>query len=455
MQPEDVEVLVSQGEGQRLEFKQSFAEENKAIECLCAFANSVGGTLLFGVRDDGHVVGVTLGQRTLSGFSNNLRQNTQPPLAPTLEEVQLSTEKVVAAQIDSHQPGQLFHAFGKAFIRVGKSNHVMTPDEMRARLLEANVDWSEERDRPRFEVSIGAASRRETEYAPEFKVKQASGKQVRSIEWRVRGPRFAMDWRVAQGSALERTHFTAQFDLTAPPIEDDRVALDEMGFEIRHHWRGKERHELHRWPMSRRVVDARKVLWDAGKPILPPAEWDSPGGPDVQTPAAIELEALPPTDDNHIQLLLKNNGAAQDFVVDVIEFNGIEERQQRYVMKWRGHEAESRTIYSGRDAVLDVAQVTPPVVDPGGVVNAIRRGSFRLFSTSLPGGWDVHVGPSDWIPIRQAAKETDAFEESIALKLRVTGSLGARTARRLKMGFNRPRAGEYAVWATVDEWPEQ
>ena len=155
----------------------------------------------------------------------------------------------------------------------------MTPQEMKSRLLEGSVDWSEDRDRPRFEVQIAGASRLETEYAPSFSVGHISGDPVRNLEWRVRGPRFqGIDWRSAQGSALPRTSFSGKFNLSSAPVDDDIVGLDEMGFEIRFHWRGKWRHELHRWPITRRPLHT-KVLWDAGGPLLPSNDWDELGSP--------------------------------------------------------------------------------------------------------------------------------------------------------------------------------
>jgi predicted HTH transcriptional regulator len=52
--------LIAQGEGQRLEFKRSLAELEDSVCSVAAFANAEGGTLLFGVRADGTVIGVTL-----------------------------------------------------------------------------------------------------------------------------------------------------------------------------------------------------------------------------------------------------------------------------------------------------------------------------------------------------------------------------------------------------------
>ncbi len=199
MQADEVTTLISLGEGQRVEFKETFAETNKAIESLCAFANSRGGTVLFGVRDNGRLAGVSLGRNTLAGFANSLRQNSHPPLAPSIDEIHLDDGEVVAVQVAGHKPSELFMAFGKAFIRVGNSNHVMTPEEMKARLLEGEADGLEDRDRPRFDVSLSGAKRLEAEYEPQFKVTQISGDPVRGIEWRIRGPRFPMEWRAAQG----------------------------------------------------------------------------------------------------------------------------------------------------------------------------------------------------------------------------------------------------------------
>ena len=53
---DDLQILIQEGEGTTLEFKESlsssFARE------LVALANTIGGKILLGVRDDGTVVGV-------------------------------------------------------------------------------------------------------------------------------------------------------------------------------------------------------------------------------------------------------------------------------------------------------------------------------------------------------------------------------------------------------------
>lgn len=50
--------LISGGEGQKLDFKYCISDSRKIARTLSAFANTDGGTLLIGVRDNGSIAGV-------------------------------------------------------------------------------------------------------------------------------------------------------------------------------------------------------------------------------------------------------------------------------------------------------------------------------------------------------------------------------------------------------------
>ena len=427
-----------------VEFKTGFAEESAAIEALGAFANALGGGVFFGVRPDGVPCGVTIGTNTIENFVNKLRRESQPPLSPRIDPLDIDGKVVVSTSVAAPEPGQLFHVFNRALVRVGRTNQVMSPEEQKARLRQAQEKWSEETDRPRFEVRQTSANSLETQFAPQFGVKQFSGDPVANLEWRIRGPRFSMDWRAASGSALERTAFTNKFDLTEAIHVDEAVGANEMGFEIRFYWRGRWRTELHRWPITRQELRQelrQKVLWDIGSELLPPVDIDWP---------CFEVEPLPPTPDNHVHLLVRNDGETQDFVADVMGFDNIEEPQQRYKMKWREDTAANptRTIHKGADDVLDVAQITPPDLAPGGARDAYRRGSFWLFSVKLPGGWEVHAGQSGWRPAEEALRSVDPYDDTIALMIRVSGSSGDHVTKVLRLGFSRTPLSE-GTGATV------
>lgn len=51
MRPTDLDILLHEGEGSMLEYKESFS--SSLARELVAFANSAGGKILLGVRDDG------------------------------------------------------------------------------------------------------------------------------------------------------------------------------------------------------------------------------------------------------------------------------------------------------------------------------------------------------------------------------------------------------------------
>jgi len=151
VQPEEARQLIQQGEGQRVEFKASFSEAREAIQTLCAMTHAGGGTVFFGVRNDGSIAGVQLGKKTLEDFANQLRFNTQPPLTPRIDTCTIDGKIVVAATVEEAPPDSVHLAYNAAYIRVGKTNQVMPPEQQRHRYLS--------RFRPDIRSMQGAAQR--------------------------------------------------------------------------------------------------------------------------------------------------------------------------------------------------------------------------------------------------------------------------------------------------------
>src|SRR5438105_10156166 len=50
--------LIAEGEGQQLDFKYHIGSAAKIAKTLVAFANTDGGKLLLGVKDNGNIIGV-------------------------------------------------------------------------------------------------------------------------------------------------------------------------------------------------------------------------------------------------------------------------------------------------------------------------------------------------------------------------------------------------------------
>ena len=84
MKQSDLDIMLHEGEGSMLEYKEalssSFARE------LVAFANSTGGKILLGVRDDGAVVGVHE-SNALRAQIQDMARNCDPPVKVLVEPI--------------------------------------------------------------------------------------------------------------------------------------------------------------------------------------------------------------------------------------------------------------------------------------------------------------------------------------------------------------------------------
>lgn len=132
MQP-DLSDLLSRGEGQTTEFKQSLSLRDEGLEALCGMVNSdaAEGTVLFGIAPNGGVVGVEDGnldtaQRSLS---QAIRSNFDPPLTPEIR-VETLNEKPVVLVTAKRSPTIPYHEYkGRAYIRQGSENRLLTRAE--------------------------------------------------------------------------------------------------------------------------------------------------------------------------------------------------------------------------------------------------------------------------------------------------------------------------------------
>ncbi len=115
--------LIDQSEGEGVEFKKSLTSQlrKSAIGTLAAFAAKNGGTVFFGVMDDGTICGAQTGKKTLEKLASEIERNTDPPLTAPHLRVQLfqfAEGTVLAASVDSIQ--RECRAYGRVCRRVGR-----------------------------------------------------------------------------------------------------------------------------------------------------------------------------------------------------------------------------------------------------------------------------------------------------------------------------------------------
>lgn len=116
--PNEYLYIISSGESEIVEFKKSTSLLREAIETICAFANTRGGTLFFGVSDDGNVLGQQVTDDTLRNIANSVALNTEPKLYPTVRKTEIEGKFCVLVTIEE-SPLKPHLAYGRPYIRVG------------------------------------------------------------------------------------------------------------------------------------------------------------------------------------------------------------------------------------------------------------------------------------------------------------------------------------------------
>ena len=71
----ELKKLVKKGESEQLEFKSSTGGLSDGMQTICAFLNSdKGGTLIFGVSDDGKIIGQQVNDKTRKKIGDELNK---------------------------------------------------------------------------------------------------------------------------------------------------------------------------------------------------------------------------------------------------------------------------------------------------------------------------------------------------------------------------------------------
>ena len=68
--------IITQGENETVEFKQSFCKA--VIETLVAFSNNRGGKIIIGVDNTGQIKGVSITEESVQKWVNEIKQTTSP-----------------------------------------------------------------------------------------------------------------------------------------------------------------------------------------------------------------------------------------------------------------------------------------------------------------------------------------------------------------------------------------
>ena len=136
--------LVRKQESETLEFKPSLSQTRDIIETVSAFSNTKGGSIIIGVDDKKNVIGIDVGKKTIESLANEIKQNTDPQIYPSISVEDIDGKNVIVVEVKEGKSKPVF-AFDRVYKRIGKSNHRVSSDEIRKMALEGKkVYWDEQ-----------------------------------------------------------------------------------------------------------------------------------------------------------------------------------------------------------------------------------------------------------------------------------------------------------------------
>lgn len=128
--------LLKKGEGVTLEFKRSTGEIKEGMQTLCAFLNTSGGTVLFGVRPDGAAEGQKVSDQTLRDIAQ-AADRFEPPAHLSMGRVKVKGgREVVAVAVEGGSDTRPFTYEGRAYERVGSTTRKMPQSKYEKLLLD-------------------------------------------------------------------------------------------------------------------------------------------------------------------------------------------------------------------------------------------------------------------------------------------------------------------------------
>jgi predicted HTH transcriptional regulator len=167
----DVNRLIEDGEGFEIEFKRKVSTPEKIAKTLTGFANTKGGHILFGVDDDGSIVGVESEKSEVDLIEQAGTLFCVPEIHPLIDIVPFDGKDVIVAYVhESEDKPHMFignvngDAHGgedtRVYIRVN-ANTVMASKEV-VRILRG-----ERPDAKPMKIEIGENERRLLKYLEE------------------------------------------------------------------------------------------------------------------------------------------------------------------------------------------------------------------------------------------------------------------------------------------------
>lgn len=130
----EIERVVARGESAQVEFKRSTGQRSDGVKAACGMLNGNGGFVLFGVSDDGRMVGQQVSAGTLEDVARELRRIQPPPLISPEAVHRGDGRAVVLLRVPRGEGPYTYD--GRPYVRVGPTTVLMPPEHYERMMLE-------------------------------------------------------------------------------------------------------------------------------------------------------------------------------------------------------------------------------------------------------------------------------------------------------------------------------
>ena len=123
-------------ETETLEFKKTTGELKSAMISISSILNKHGiGTLYFGVKPNGEVIGQDISDSSLRDVSRTIYESIKPQIYPAIEEITLEHRHLIKVEFTGENAP--YSAFGRYYLRTADEDREVTPEELKE-FFEAN-----------------------------------------------------------------------------------------------------------------------------------------------------------------------------------------------------------------------------------------------------------------------------------------------------------------------------
>lgn len=130
MNTTQIKNIITNGENEEVEFKESLHSTQEIAKTLCSFANTNGGILLFGVKDNGTIIGVSGNIDKVQQSISATIQTIHPTPNSSIRVCSIENKNVIMVTIQKSDIDSFYSTSGGIYVRIGSTIKKLEAPEM-------------------------------------------------------------------------------------------------------------------------------------------------------------------------------------------------------------------------------------------------------------------------------------------------------------------------------------